>query len=238
MANRFQKPPWYNIIFPFFVSVWGVWGCSSEPSPNEPDGAYLIFREALLNGDIPALWESVSQSTKTHYDDAYDDLVATSECIERLSSGDRLEARERTGISLLDQASSGEELFAIFIRLDSLIGDDTLRAGTEIDELIVDDSGERATIVTETGQLVDLVLEDDGIWRVTTLEPYARKPIRPFADNVVAVEALATENAYLRRSHDEIIRLLGGVPESELNEGTGAAVEEGVEEGQEEEDGD
>lgn len=230
MGTRSYQLRWSHIVVTMIV---GVWGCSSETSPNEPEGGYLVFRDALLTGNIPTLWESVSQTTRTLYDDAYNDLLVTAESIERLPPEDRVLARERTGISLLERADSGEELFAVLIRLELLIGDNAFSAGTEIDEITLDSSGDRATVVTDAEQAVELVLEEDGIWRVTTLEPFARNALRPFSDNLIAVEALASESAYLRRSHDEIFRLLGGVPESELNEGTGAAAEEGGEEEEE-----
>lgn len=196
--------------------------CGSEPGPTEPEGAYLAFRQALLSGRPPELWSWISEDTKQIYRDALVDLDALSESVRLLSPADRAVAYERTAVRLADVVDSGEELFDELIRLENLVGDDRYAMGTEIEEIQVTESEERATVTTVAGQTFELVREEDGIWRVSSLQGFAREQLENIAESVTAVDILAAESAYMRRSHAEIVRLLGGAAEPE---GTGEPAE-------------
>lgn len=192
--------------------------CSDDEAITEPTGGYLAFRDALLSGDPHQLWSWISEDTKQIYNDAILDIQALAESVRMLSPADRALAYERTAVRLAGHVETGEALFVEIVRLENLVGDQRYLLGTDIDDLDVADDGDHATVTTEAGQEFDLVRETDGVWRVESLSEFALQQVRPIAESVTAVDIIAAESAYMRRSHEEIVRLLGGTVESDDQE--------------------
>ena len=189
--------------------------CGHDETTTEPAGGYLAFRDALLSGDPHQLWHWLSQDTKQIYNDAILDIQALAESATMLSPADRAVAYERTAVRLAGHVETGEALFAEIIRLENLVGDQRYSLGTDIDDVRLVDDGDHATVTTDAGQEFELVREADGVWRVESLAEYALQQVRPIAESVTAVDIIAAESAYMRRSHEEIVRLLGGTVEDE-----------------------
>jgi hypothetical protein len=197
-------------------------GCGSEPTPQEPEGGYLAFRDALLSGSSANLWDWITEDTKQLYQDAIADLQALTESVQLLSPADRAVAYERTAVRLAERAQTGRQLFVEIVRIADLFGDERYRVGTDPDDVVLH-AGDprRATVTTRAGQSFELVREDDGVWRVSSLATMARSQLQAIAENLSAVDVLAAESAYMRRSHAEIVRLLGGRREPPPGDGEG-----------------
>jgi hypothetical protein len=202
--------------------------CSSELDPKDPEGAYLMFREALLNGDEEALWEALSESTKQLFSDGYQDLLDLDVAIDQLAPEDRTIARERTAARLLSRVDGPKSLFLMIVRLENVAGEDRFRYGSAVDEVNVDEEAGEATVVTEAGTQIELVRQEDGIWRVRSLAPIIGDRLRVLSEDIDAVEATLADSAFRRRSHDEIMRLLGAAPEPAEGPAPGEGTGEGV----------
>lgn len=187
----------------------GLTGCSTEIDPDKPEGGYLTFRDALFAGDLDTVWDCLSADSKALYEDALADLQAIRETAQQLSPGDRQMVAERTAVRLLETGETAKDLFKALARLDVLNEEDGYAVGSGVDTVTLDEDGERATIVTEAGQEILLVKEEDARWRVDSLQDVIDESLAPITDDVMAVEVLVTENAYMRRSPEEVQRLLG-----------------------------
>ena len=192
------------------ILLVAVASCSSEINPEQPEGGYLRFREALLSEDSDLLWECLSEGTKALFDDALNDLHAIEESLVSLSPADRTIVEERTTVRLLQVVDSSEALFMALVLLEDFSGDETYRIGSEVDELTIAADGTTATVLTSAGQEIELVREEDDIWRVSSLSEVVQNALDPIANDVMAVGVMVAESAYMRRGHDEILRLLGG----------------------------
>ncbi|MBN1946473.1 MAG: hypothetical protein JW797_12430 [Bradymonadales bacterium] len=192
----------------------GLSACKQEAPLTEPEGGYLAFRDALLAGNSAALWPCLAQETQQVFRDAWTDLNILAVSINNLSPSDQVEARDRTALFLLEIASDPQGLFQAMVRLENLVGDEALRLGSAIDDITVDEDGRQATVTTKAQQQFELVEEEDGVWRVRSLTGLAFDRLRPLSDNLMAVEVMVAESGYMRRSHEEIVRLLGGTVEA------------------------
>ena len=152
-------------------------GCQGEPQPQEADGAYLLFRSALLQGNKATVYGYLSQDTKKVYEDRYATFQDMSEQIIRfLPQTDQKLARQQTGVVLLKKEGieDSEGLFTYLFKLDALKTEDTL-PGLEIGSGIrfpggvaYNDDETEAAIVTWANDQYHMVKEDDGIWRVAS----------------------------------------------------------------------
>ena len=217
-AHRWAGPTVLVLVISVLVMSASLWGCGSEVGPTEPEGGYLAFRDALLSGHPEQLWEWIDADTRQVYEDGVGELRALAESIRLLSPADRALAYERTAVSLADQVNTGAELFNRVVRLENLVGDERYRLGTEMDEIETEE--DQATVTTRAGQTFEMVREDDGIWRVSSLIEEAREQLHPIAEAVTAVDVIAAESAYMRRTHEEIVLLLGGEVTEDDQDGT------------------
>ena len=201
-----------------FLLLLGSVACSSEIDPHEAEGGYLRFREALLGNDSRGLWECLSKDTKALFDDALNDPLNIQESLASLSPTDQTIVQERTTVQLLQVADDAETLFNVLVRLENLSGDETYRIGSAIQTLTVAADESTALVLTESNQEIELVKEEDGIWRVSSLGEVIQNALDPIASDVMAVGVMVADSAYMRRSHEEILRLLGSAPTPERPE--------------------
>lgn len=128
-------------------------GCAAELDPAKPDGAYHLFRDAVLQGDAEAVWENTDEKTHRYFQEQFEYLVEMDEMIARyLPQTDHRIARSQSGAVLLKEVQDGKGLFLKVFQPDKIPDEEAIRIGSDIDELIIakDDSG--AKVVTRAGQ--------------------------------------------------------------------------------------
>lgn len=175
------------------VLVLLVWGnaCSSELVPEEPQGAYLLWRQALLRGDTEGVYEYLDQDTRKLLDERAEVLAAMSEDIARyLPQVDQRLARKQTGVVLRKQkgVKDGRALFNLLFTPDKLEMTPEIEVGLLISDLELNEAGDTAAIKTDGGDQFILVKEEDGIWRVTSWKKLCEERTQWILDNRSALE--------------------------------------------------
>jgi lipopolysaccharide export LptBFGC system permease protein LptF len=135
-------------------------GCGDELDPTEPEGAYYIFRNALLKGDAETVWKRTDDTTKAYFQQRYEQLEEMDETIERyLPQTDHKIARKQSGTILLDEVDGGKGLFMKVFQPKNLPDEQAIKVGSDIDELKVAEDDSAAKVVTRAGQ--EYVLKAD-----------------------------------------------------------------------------
>jgi hypothetical protein len=143
-------------------------GCASELDPTEPEGAYYLFRDAMLQGDGEEVWKRTDAETHRYFQERYEDLVDMEETIEKfLPQTDHRIARKQSGAILLDEVDDGRELFLKIFTPENIPDDQAIRIGSDIDELILAEDESAAKVVTRAGQEYVLTRDEESEkWRV------------------------------------------------------------------------
>ena len=160
------------------------------------EGAYNVFRTALVSGDEEVLWASLTPATHKQFDDAFDSLRQMDTTIDRfLPTTDHQVARRQSGAELLEKVTSGKELFQLLFRESSvpteegiLLGlDGFLTETTEADSLArvytkacQQERGvgtlipfllsSRDAMVEDCAQVFILAKGEDGVWTPTNID--------------------------------------------------------------------
>lgn len=147
-------------------------GCSSELDPTEPEGAYYLFRDALLEGDAQAVWERSDPTTHLYFEDRYAHLVEMDETIDEfLPQTDHRIAREQSGAVLLDEVKDGKGLFAKIFQPHEIAGDEAIRIGSDIDELEINKDRTVAKVLTRAEQTYLLSKDSEsGQWHIMLMD--------------------------------------------------------------------
>jgi hypothetical protein len=157
-------------VFVLAVSIAAVFlatGCSGELEPDEPDEAYLIYRKALLDGDVATMWERSSKSTHKYFERRYETLVEMDRKIrEYLPQSDHKLARKQTGAELLDEIDGARGLFERIVRPDNMPVGQARELGSLVGEIRVSKDETQAKIVTRGGRTYRMVKQDDMKWYV------------------------------------------------------------------------
>jgi hypothetical protein len=128
-------------------------GCSDELDSSEPEGAYYIFRNALIAGDAETVWERTDGDTRAYFQKRYEHLVDMDETIERyLPQTDHKIARKQSGAVLLDEVKDGKGLFLKVFKPVKLDATEAIRIGSDLEELKVAEDDSAAKVVTRAGQ--------------------------------------------------------------------------------------
>lgn len=142
-------------------------GCRGDLDPERPDGSYLIFRDALFDGDGDGIWERTDDRTRTYFEDHYKRLQDMNDLIERyLPSTDHQLARRQSGVELLEEIDSGKALFLHILEPTEFADDDAVFFGSNPDEIRISEEGDSAIIATHGGQEFVLTRQDDEQWYV------------------------------------------------------------------------
>lgn len=144
--------------------------CSGELDPSEPEDAYEMFRNALLDGDGAAVWERTDEHTRLYFQERYASLQEMDDLIERyLPPVDHQLARSQSGSELLDELESPEELFTHIFQFEDM-ADDAIRLGSDPRQIQLTEDETSAVVLTRTEQEFVLVLQDDEQWYVNLVE--------------------------------------------------------------------
>lgn len=141
-------------------------GCSSKLDPTEPGEAYLMYRKAMLDGDVEGIWKRTAPSTKQYFEDRYQQLVKMEEKIEKyLPQSDHEVARKQTGTVLLDEIDGARGLFEKVTEPSNVSVSQARRLGSLVQKIRKSKDKERAQVVTRSGRTYRMV-KDDGEWYV------------------------------------------------------------------------
>lgn len=171
-------------------------GCAEELSPQEPRGAYLLFRQAVLSGDAAQVYAFMDKDTRKVFDDRYQTLNAMDEQILRfLPQVDQKLARQQTGVVFLKERkiTSGEELFKAVFQAKQLEVTPEIEVGTEVSDVEVNAEESEAAVVTYSGQVYRLVKEDDGLWRVASWQELVTSKTGWVQGNQTALEQTVSD---------------------------------------------
>ncbi|MEO1273331.1 MAG: hypothetical protein AAFX99_35045, partial [Myxococcota bacterium] len=168
--------PW--VLFALWFALVTV-GCQGELKPEEPDGAYLLFRQALLDQDTDTIYSFLNNKTKTVFDTRTVVLKDMSTKIDRfLPQVDQKLARSQTGVVLLKKhdIKDGKALFKHLFQSKAIEVTEGLQVGSGIrfpgGVEYLDEDKTQAVIVTWANDQYYLVLEEEGedkkIWRVAS----------------------------------------------------------------------
>jgi hypothetical protein len=153
-----------RVILVLIIVASAMWGasCGGELDPSEPEGAYYIFRDALLEGDVETVWERSDEETHQYFEERYERLVEMDEMIERyLPQTDHRIARQQSGTVLLDEIDGGKALFLKVFEPEGLPDEEAIRIGTDVKELKLAEDDSAAKVVTRAGQEYVLTHQDD-----------------------------------------------------------------------------
>lgn len=166
-------------------------GCSGELLPEEPQGAYLLWRAALLKGDTEGVYEYLDQDTRKLLDERAAVLDAMSEDITRyLPLVDQRLARQQTGAVLLKEkgVKDGRKLFLLMFTPDQLKITPEIEVGSEVSDIELNEAGDTAAIKTDGGDQFILEREEDGVWRISSWKELCDQRTQWILDNRTALE--------------------------------------------------
>jgi hypothetical protein len=128
-------------------------GCGENLDPTQPEGAYNLFRKALVSGDAEAVWQRLAPSSHEYFDEQYERLEKMDATIERyLPATDHKLAREQAGSILTDQVEGGKGLFLKVFSGASMPEDAAYEVGMNIEEVTVTEDEQSAKLLTRGGQ--------------------------------------------------------------------------------------
>lgn len=151
----------YRLIIALALGL-GLSACSDKLDQTEPDGAYLLFRQALLAGDQAQLWSLCDSSTHKFFQDRYESLTAMEEDIVRyLPQADHRIAKRQSGAILTRELKDGKGLFFKVFQPKSLPESRAVALGSEIEEINMSEDKKSALVITKAGQKFYLTRTDD-----------------------------------------------------------------------------
>lgn len=142
-------------------------GCSSELDPTEPEDAYLVFRNALFEGNEEAVWGRLDPGTKEFFETSYNELIEMDAEIEKyLPQADHRLARRQSGAILLRDVKDGKGLFLHLMTLDKFEHDDAIELGSRVDTVAVSEDQKSSKVTTRGGQEFYMTKGKNGQWYV------------------------------------------------------------------------
>lgn len=168
-----------------------VAGCQEEYRPDNPEGAYMLWRQALLSGDTAGVYGLLDEDTHAVLDERVEVMRVMSEDIVRyLPQVDQKLARRQTGVVLLNEhdIETGADLFQALFMPDKLEVTPSIEVGTEISEMTLNEAGDEAVIVVYSSQQFLMRRGQDGQWRVSSWRTLCLERTQWILDNRGALE--------------------------------------------------
>lgn len=163
------------------VAVASLSGCRDEPPITTPEGGYLAFQQALLSGDAEELWAALSDDTQSLFVEGWTAVAASRLLVDRLDPSDRAEARRQAGLHLLERVDGPEALFRFFFNTDLIFDTPEYVKGLRA-ERVEEMAPDVVWIHTRAEQRVELLRDEDGVWRI-------REPLHEaFASRLMLLE--------------------------------------------------
>ena len=184
-------------------------GCQSAYKATDPEGGFAAFRAALLAREPEQIWFTLSSDTHELFDEVLRSLAANEDMIQQLQPSDREEARTAMGGELLDRMESSADLFAWIFAQENVPTETGFDVGLRVRSVEMD-GDDRALITTRAGQEIEMVREEDGLWRVRSpLHEQFASAFAVMEENRAALEAAINLFGAAANEDAEIARLLG-----------------------------
>lgn len=160
---------WFAVLV--FVACAASASCSNKLDPTDPGEAYLLFRKAVMDGDVDGMWARAAPSTRTYFEDRYEQLVAMDKKIENyLPRTDHKIARKQTGTVLVDKVDGGRGLFEKVVKPEQMAISEARRLGSLIEKIRLSKDEREAQVVTRSGRKYRLAKGTDGEWYVRVVD--------------------------------------------------------------------
>lgn len=201
----YPRRPYFLLLISFLL----LSACSSELDPMEPDGAYLLFRQALLDGDQETIWSGCDKSTHDYFQTRYDSLKAMDEDIIRyLPQADHRIAKRQSGVILTREIKDGKGLFMKVFQPDALPKTEAIALGSEIEEINLSKDEKSALVITRAAQKFYLTRESaDARWFVMLPKsvPEAAAAMKWVEENQQALRQTVDDLISEERTEREVI---------------------------------
>lgn len=161
------------LLVALFVS-FVVTGCSDKLDPSDPEGAYNLFKTAMLAGDKETMWNHMAPSSQKFFDAQLERLKGMDEKIGRyLPPTDHKLARTQAGSILTEEMTTGRQLFEKVVTPNNLPKDEKYLVGLAVEEINISEDEKTAAIMTRGKQKVLLQYDEKGEkWDVMFVESF------------------------------------------------------------------
>lgn len=201
----YPRRPYFLLLISFLL----LSACSSELDPMEPDGAYLLFRQALLDGDQETIWSGCDKSTHDYFQTRYDSLKAMDEEIIRyLPQADHRIAKRQSGVILTREIKDGKGLFMKVFQPGALPKTEAIALGSKIEEINLSKDEKSALVITRAKQKFYLTRESaDARWFVMLPKsvPEAAAAMKWVEENQQALRQTVDDLISEERTEREVI---------------------------------
>jgi len=149
-------------------------GCGDKLDPSDPEGAFNLFKTAMLNGDRDTMWNHMAPSSQEFFDAQLERLQSMDTKIGRyLPPTDHKLARKQAGSILTDELTSGRQLFDKIVTPANLPKDEKYLVGLTVEEIKVSEDEKTAEIMTRGKQKILLQYDDAGEkWDILFVESF------------------------------------------------------------------
>lgn len=149
--------------------------CGGKLDPSDPEGAFNLFKTAMLNGDRDTMWNHIAPSSQEYFDAQLGRLKEMDEKIGRyLPPTDHKLARRQAGSILTDELSTGRQLFDKIVTPSNLPKDEKYLVGLTVAEIKVSEDEKTAAILTRAKQKVLLQFDEKNEeWDIMFVESFA-----------------------------------------------------------------
>ena len=148
--------------------------CGDKLDPSDPEGAFNLFKTAMLNGDRDTMWDHMAPSSRDYFDAQLKRLHAMDEKIGRyLPPTDHKVARTQAGSILTDTMITGRQLFDKVVTPSGLPKDEKYLVGLTVEEIKISEDEKTAAILTRGKQKILLQYDEkNDRWDVMFVESF------------------------------------------------------------------
>lgn len=149
-------------------------GCGKKMDPSDPEGAFNLFQDAMLNGQSEQMWELMAPSSHQYFDQQVERLRGMDEKIGRyLPPTDHRLARNQAGSILTDEIKDGRGLFLKVFTPAQIPKDEPVLVGLQVEQVTMSEDKKSAAILTRGNQKVLLQYDDKAErWNIMFVESF------------------------------------------------------------------
>lgn len=174
-------------------------GCGKKMDPSDPEGAFNLFQEAMLNGQSEQMWELMAPSSHSYFDQQVERLRGMDEKIGRyLPPTDHRLARNQAGSILTDEIKDGRGLFLKVFTPNEIPKDEPVLVGLQVEQVTLSEDKKSAAILTRGNQKV--LLQYDS-----TAERWNIMFVESFEELKTAMSWLDSNETALAQTIDDLI---------------------------------
>lgn len=197
-------------------------GCGKKLDPSDPEGAFNLFWQHMMDGQSEAMWDLMAPSSHEYFDQQLERLHEMDEKIGRyLPPTDHTLARKQAGSILTDEIKDGRGLFLKIFKPAEVPKEEAIQVGMQVEQVTMSEDQKSAAVLTRGGQKVLLTYDQaNEKWEVMFVESFAElgTAMGWLESNETAldqtIEDLISEE---RRERESLIAELMGYEEESAN---------------------